>query len=164
MKLHDITAEVLREAVRLYLEEAYKEAEVPAAVKSRLQWPDGADLASIAAGEAFETSPGDAPLEWCERVRLRLGNEGYPFMKFGLDHVPDTDEWVLTVDCHDRKLLDAAGDEERAAVADLIDRNARIKSAIERRWTDAGLPTFERFVRRRLKERGTGGGTEGGET
>jgi cysteinyl-tRNA synthetase len=89
MKLHDITAEVLREAVRLYLEEAYKEAEVPAAVKSRLQWPDGADLASIAAGEAFETSPGDAPLEWCERVRLRLGNEGYPFMKFGLDHVPD---------------------------------------------------------------------------
>ncbi len=152
MKLGDLTREMLDEAVRLYLAEAYEETDVPAAVRARLDWPDEADLEAVLGGDAFERFPREAPPARCERLRLRLGNTCYPFMKLGLDHVPETDEWVLAVDSHDRQLLEAATDEERATVADLIDRNAAIKSAIERRWTEAGLPTFERFVRRRLKE------------
>ena len=152
--LNDIDRAAFEEAVRIYLEEAYGDREPPSRVRERLQWPPGKTLAEIAAEETFERTPPDAPPEACIRLRLRLGNPRYPHMKLGLDRVPETGDWVLTVDCHDQMLTHVAQPAERDAVDAIIQANADIKGRIERRWTAAGLPTFERFIRDRLRGKG----------
>jgi hypothetical protein len=84
-------------------------------------------------------------------------------MKLSVDHVPSSREWVLTVDSHDRLLLAAVDESERPALEALLRRNAEMKTRIERRWNEAGLPTFERYIRGRLAERrGAGEGAAGG--
>jgi hypothetical protein len=151
MLLRDLTRTLLQEAVRLYLEEAYGDAPLPPAVHARLQWPEGETLEALAASEVFELTPDDAAPAACDRIRLRLGNSTYPHMKLGADRIPDTQEWVLAVDSHDRQLLSVVSESERAALEALLRRNNEIKTRIERRWSEAGLPTFERYVRSRLR-------------
>jgi hypothetical protein len=148
--LQDMTRAVLTQAIRVYLEEAYGAAPLPPAVQARLEWGPGATLEELAAAEVFERTPDDLPIEQCDRVRLRLGNREYPHMKLGADRIPDSKEWVLAVDCHDRQLLTVVSESERAALEALLRRNNELKTRIERRWTEAGLPTFERYIRGRL--------------
>ena len=154
--LSDIDRATVEEAVRIYLEEAYGGGEPPPRVHERLEWPEGETLADLVAGDAFERTPREAPPEACTHLRLRLGNPRYPHMKLGLDRVPETGDWVLTVDSHDEMLTEAANPTEREAVDAIIRANADIKGRIERRWTQAGLPTFEQYIRDRLpgKKRG----------
>jgi hypothetical protein len=154
MRLGEITRDILKEAVRLYLKEAYGEAPLPPAVAARLQWPAGETIESLAAAEVFECTPDDTPVSECTRIRLRLGNRGYPHMKLGVDRIPETEDWVLAVDSHDRQLLTVVSESERAALENLLNRNNEIKTRIERRWSEAGLPTFERYVRSRLRSHG----------
>ncbi|MCX5655726.1 MAG: hypothetical protein NTY65_13895 [Planctomycetota bacterium] len=148
--LETFTRAMLEQAVRLYMEEAYGSAPVPAKVQARLAWPAGDSLRQLAAGDAFECVPADVPVDECDRIRLRLGNPKYPHMKLGVDRIPDTGDWVLAVDCHDRQLMAVVQDSERAALEAILRANNELKSRIERRWTDAGLPTFERYIRGRL--------------
>jgi len=151
--LKDISRAAFEEAVRIYLDEVYGPSDPPERVQARLQWPAGETLAEIAAGEVFERAPADVPPEDCRAIRLRLGNPRYPHMKLGLDRVPGTGDWVLTVDCHDRVLVSAASEAEQAVVRELVQCNAAFKGRIERRWAEAGLPTFGRFVRDQLAAR-----------
>ena len=158
MRLDEITRAAFQEAVRIYLEEAYGKEGAPPEVRKRLKWPKGATLKALASGPGapgFERSPADVPLRQCDHIRVRLGNRGYPHMKLSADRVPETDEWVLTVDCHDRDIVGRAPAEQREVLEALFRVNAEVKGRIERRWTEAGLPTFENFIRRRL-------GTQGG--
>jgi len=148
--LEAFTRAMLEQAVRLYMEEAYGSAPVPPKVQKRLAWPAGESLRELAAAEAFERMPADVPVEECDRIRLRLGNPRYPHMKLGMDRIPETGQWVVTVDCHDRQLIVAVQESERAALEALLKTNNELKSRIERRWTEAGLPTFERYIRNRL--------------
>lgn len=153
MALNAFTRTMLEQAVRLFLEEAYGGAPLPAKVQARLAWPAGGEsLEQLAAAEVFERSPADATPAQCDRLRLRLGNPRYPHMKLGVDRVPDTGDWVLVVDCHDRQLMAAASEDERAVLESLIRSNNELKTRIERRWSEAGLPTFERYIRGRLAQ------------
>ncbi|MCX5648974.1 MAG: hypothetical protein NTX40_07755 [Planctomycetota bacterium] len=156
MNLDEITRAMLLDAVRLYLEEAYGDALVPPEVRKRLAWGDGESLADLAAGKEFERTPTDAPTRECRHLRLRLGNRAYPHMKLAVDRIPETDDWVLAVDCHDRHILASVPPDQRGALEALFRENAALKTRIERRWTDAGLPTFERFTRDRLRARKEG--------
>ena len=106
----------------------------------------------------FERTPANVPLDECERIRLRLGNRQYPHMKVGADRIPDTGEWVLTVDSHDRQLLAVVQESERAALDALLRFNADVKTRVERRWSELGLPTFETYIRGRLHRRPDSGG------
>jgi hypothetical protein len=145
------------EAVRVYLEEAYGGSPAPASVRARMANLAGETLEEVARAEAFERVPGDVPPAECERLRLRLGNREYPHMKLGADRIPDSEDWVLAVDCHDRQLMAVAQESERAALEALIRANNDLKTRIERRWTEAGLPTFEQYIRRRLARQGDAG-------
>lgn len=154
VELKDFSRAMLEQAVRLYLEEAYGPAAVPQVVQGRLAWPAGENLETLAAAGAFDRMPADVPPAQAERLRLRLGNARYPHMKFGADRVADSADWVLTVDCHDRQLVAVVQEGERAALEALLRHNNDLKTRIERRWTEAGLPTFERYIRDRLPRRG----------
>jgi hypothetical protein len=72
-------------------------------------------------------------------------------MKLALSRVTDTPDWVLVVDTHDTGLLGLARDADRALLEGLVTRNAELKGRIERRWGEAGLPTFEHYIREQLK-------------
>jgi hypothetical protein len=157
VELKRLSRALLKQAVGIYMEEAYGGGPVPPAVEPRLQWGPGETLEALAAADAFERTPADVPMDECERLRLRLGNRAYPHMKFGADRVPDTGEWVLTVDCHDRQLLAVVQEDERAALEALIRANNDMKGRIERRWTEAGLPTFQGYIRQRLARQGGAG-------
>ena len=154
VNLDEITRERLAEAVRLYLEEAYGESPVPPEVRKRLAWGDGESLADLAAGKEFERTPTDAPTRECRHLRLRLGNRAYPHMKLAVDRIPETDDWVLAVDCHDRHILASVPPDQHGALEALFRENAALKTRIERRWTQAGLPTFENYIRGRMGKRG----------
>lgn len=154
MELKDFSRAMLEQAVRLYLEEAYGPASVPQVVQGRLAWPSGETLEALAAAGAFDRMPADVPPAQADRLRLRLGNARYPHMKFGADRVADSTDWVLTADCHDRQLMAVVQESERAALEALLRHNNDLKTRIERRWTEAGLPTFERYIRDRLPRRG----------
>ena len=158
MELKDFGRSMMETAARLYLAEAYGEA-VPPSTRERLIWPPGEALAELAMAGPFERTPADVPVEECDHIRLRLGNRAYPHMKLGVDRIPDTSDWVLSVDCHDRQLTAVVQESERAALEVLLRHNADTKTRIERRWSEAGLPTFERYIRGRLAAQG---GAEGG--
>ncbi len=161
MELEGFSRQMVDEAIRLYLEEAYGDASPPESVQTRLRLPEGKTLAELAVAEIFERTPVGAPPAECTRIRLRLGNRGYPHMKLGVDRVPGTDEWVLVADCHDGMLPAAAQGAERGAVEAIVRQNAGVKTRIERRWAGAGLPTFERYVRARLSARAEADGPPG---
>ena len=93
MELEGFSRQMVDEAIRLYLEEAYGDASPPESVQTRLRLPEGKTLAELAVAEIFERTPVGAPPAECTRIRLRLGNRGYPHMKLGVDRVPGTDEW-----------------------------------------------------------------------
>ena len=150
MRLADFSRNLLGEAVRIYLEEAYGGRPVPEAVRGRLAWPPGETLADLARDEAFERTPPDAPPVACQRIRLRLGNRVFPHMKLGIDRVSETEDWVLTVDTHDAAVMRLARAGDRAALESLLRTNAALKARIEHRWGEAGLPTFERYIRASL--------------
>ncbi len=154
MRLEDMPRAVLQEAVALYLEEAYGGAPLPGVVEGRLEWPEGATVAEVARGEAFERTPTDVAPEAGRHVRLRLGNRAYPHMKLALDRVPDSGDWVLSVDSHDRMLLVAEGEDASEALRAVVEANTELKVRIERRWAEAGLPTFEQYVHEKLHPKG----------
>ena len=54
MELEGFSRQMVDEAIRLYLEEAYGDASPPESVQTRLRLPEGKTLAELAAAETFE--------------------------------------------------------------------------------------------------------------
>ncbi len=82
-------------------------------------------------------------------MRLRLGQKNYPHMKMLLQPSPDLDEYLFFADSHDRHLFTAV-ESEAQALAALRQANAEITRKIEKQWEQAGLPTFQSYLRRSM--------------
>src|SRR5438105_1534486 len=82
-----VRVDPLRQAVEVYLAQAYPSNEVPEVVRRRLQWPVEADMATLLAHSPFERvsrpGPGRPTI-----FALRLGNTGYPHMKLQVQPWP----------------------------------------------------------------------------
>jgi len=152
VELQDITSELLSRAVELYLAAAYADGEPSEAVRSRAALPEGVRGADLLGDERFERVPPDVPVGEAERINLRLGNARYPHMKLGIDRVSNSRRYVLVVDAHDKHFAAMVQEGERSEYRDLLDYNARLQRQIERAWTEAALPTFERYLRSRLTD------------
>jgi len=152
LKLAEITSELLAQAVTIYLPVAYPGGGWSQVVGERARLPAGRRGAELLADERFERVPPQAPLEQAARFNLRLGNAVYPNMKLGLDRVSQTDEFVLVVDTHDKLLASAIQEGEREKYRALLEHNRRVQEEVERAWTAAGLPTFERYLRCRMTQ------------
>lgn len=144
--LSALRLDVLRRAIALYLAAAYEGGDPPAAVRRRLDWPEGAEPSTLLAGPPFERATPrdhDGPPIYA----LRLGNARYPHMKLQLQPWPNADGFLLSVNTHDQilGLGPAAQDADgyRALQAD----NQRFKERIEEAWDEEKLPTFLRYLR-----------------
>lgn len=133
MRLVDLSVQMLRGALDIYVEVAWK-----GAVGARLPLLEGGAEPVSTVLSLFEDEtprqPGNA-----RRFILRLGNAWYPFMKFVLEEHLILGEFFLAVDTHDQMFRGGFTDE--TALEELRRRNAAVKQEIESRWSARGLPT-----------------------
>ena len=135
----------LRGAIGLYLAIAYPDGPPPEAVRKRLDWPSEGDPDALFTHPPFERvgkSPTGASI-----VALRLGNVRYPHMKLQVQPWDDGQGFLLSVNTHDQVLALDPRSPDAPAFRALQSENQRIKEAIESAWDEAGLPTFNRYLR-----------------
>ena len=135
----------LRGAIDLYLAVAYPDGAIPEAVRKRLDWGAEADPDALLTRPPFEKvgrNPAGAPI-----VALRLGNARYPHMKLQVQPWDAGQGFLLSVNTHDQVSgLDPKAP-DAAAFRALQAENQKTKEAIEAAWDEAGLPTFNRYLR-----------------
>lgn len=136
----------LRRAAKIFLDIAYAGTMAPPEVLKRIEPINAADASQPCRREWFEISSKD---EINPSLRLRLGQKNYPHMKLLLQPSPDLDEYLFFADSHDRHLFTAV-ESEAAALAALRQANAEITRAIEKQWEQAGVPTFQSYLRRAM--------------
>jgi hypothetical protein len=152
VKLEELTSEMLGRAIEIYLRLAYAGSEPSETVRQRAALPAGRRGKELVGEERFERVPAGAAVGEAERYNLRLGNAGYLNMKLGICRVAATEDYVLRVDTHDRQFAAMVQEQENAEYAALIERNRLLANEIERAWSEAGLPTFERYLREQLEK------------
>lgn len=146
MKLAEVSVVMLRRAIEVYLEVAYRNTEPPYNVRAKAALDESGALADTLALDHFEKSP-SAGNGKVTHYLLRLGNDHYPHMKLGLAACAgDDDDFVFIVDTHDRHFhidpdLPGSGEFRKLQLL-----NDEIKQRIERLWEDEGLPTQRRVL------------------
>jgi hypothetical protein len=136
----------VKRAIDIYLSVAYPAgAPIPEAVRRRLEWGVDGDPAATLGHPPFERvgrMPAGTPI-----VALRLGNVQYPHMKIQVQPWDDTQGFLLSVNSHDQVLALDPKSPDVPAFRAIQAENQRIKEAIETAWDEAGLPTFNRYLR-----------------
>jgi hypothetical protein len=154
--LHNLSIDRLRQAVAVYLCLAYPDGEPPEVVRRRLVWDADVDAESVLCKPPFERA-GKSKSTGRNIYALRLGNMRYPHMKLQIQPWPNQAGFMLSVNTHDQVLaLDPAAN-DMPAFRELQAENQRLKESIEQGWDDAGLPTFLRYLREYIQQRGEAG-------
>jgi hypothetical protein len=145
MRLEEISAEMLKKALDIYVASAYEQAPLPLTVKSRVNFIReyaGVGLDSLLGHDVVEriTSGNGSKAVTCYAVRL--GNDQYPHMKLTLLRVTD-DDWRFAVDCHDGAFEVENAHPERPRAQELKACNRDFREKIESLWREADLPTSD---------------------
>lgn len=143
MRLDELTPEMLKKAVKIYVEAAYQRVHMPLAVKSRADIfaeHDGTVMDMLSHDIIEKISSNDASSE-VDAYALRLGNEKYPHMKLMLRR--DGDRYHFEADPHDEHFELESTDPEALKAHELQEHNRKLKEEIETRWREADLPTVE---------------------
>jgi len=152
VKLDDFDSKILSRAIKVYLASAYPSGQVSEAVRERADLASSPDGVALLSDQRFERVPAEATVRKAMRFNLRLGNDRYPHMKLGIDRVSGSEDFVLMVDTHDKHFAKMVQQKELAEYRALLDHNDALKQSIERAWTEAGLPTFENYLRSHLAD------------
>jgi CheY-like chemotaxis protein len=145
MKLSELTPDLFRKALALYLDRAYPGMQPPQRARldtSALVTPQ--DVLALFAREERPVPGGECSSHFV----LRLGNSRYPHMKLALMEFLEPGEWMWAVDTHDRAPI-APASPEYAKWQELRLHNLRVKAEVEAAWRKNGVPTA-RVVQRKL--------------
>jgi CheY-like chemotaxis protein len=145
MKLTELTPELFKKALALYLERAYVGMQPPP--KARIDVSKLKTHADVLALFALEPRPNPG-CESSHHYVLRLGNSRYPHMKMALMEFLEPGEWMWAVDTHDRCPI-APDSPDFAKWQELRLHNLRVKAEVEAAWRKHGIPTA-RVVQRKL--------------
>ena len=138
MRLEELTPEMVRRAVDIYMQYAWPDA---GAAKPRF---DPSTLEGVESlPELFalcesKSSHNEGPL--CARYTLRLGNRDYPFMKFVVQEYLVDEEYFFSVDTHD-DIEVPVDSPDYEKFQEIRRHNSELKHEIEAAWHHAGLPT-----------------------
>jgi CheY-like chemotaxis protein len=88
---------------------------------------------------------------------LRLGNHRYPHMKIAVMEFLEKDEFMWSVDTHDKAPVDP-GSKDWEKWQELRLHNLRLKARIEAAWRRAGVPTARVVARSHAQVTETGDG------
>ncbi|WP_406693511.1 hypothetical protein V5E97_20985 [Singulisphaera sp. Ch08] len=151
-QLQGLRIDILRQALEIYLAQAYSTGSPPEVVRRRLEWPSDVKPAALLTRAPFERvdnpASGGSPI-----YALRLGNLRYPHMKLQIQPWPNEAGFMLSVNTHDQVLAIDPASSDAQAFRDLQAENQRLKEAIEAAWDQAGLPTFLNYLRRYIEDR-----------
>ena len=151
-ELQGLRIDILRQALEIYLTQAYPGGSPPEVVKRRLEWPSDVDPTTLLTRAPFErvgkAAGGGSPI-----YALRLGNLRYPHMKLQVQPWPNDAGFMLSVNTHDQVLAIDPASSDAQAFRDLQAENQKLKEAIETAWDHAGLPTFLSYLRRYIEDR-----------
>lgn len=143
--------EILKTAVRLYIEQAYPSG-APAAVTTKI-----AGIDTVAGGEVPDSFFEPAPALAGNAVALRLGQPLYPNMKLIVEFCGKGEAGgsgaMFRVDAHDMHLHAPPGSPDEEWLKKVRMSNKELGEKIEGAWMAAGLPTFKGFLRKQLEER-----------
>ena len=145
MKLDDITTDMVKQAIEIYVATAYETSPIPVTVKSRLVlFTDytGDDLAGMLSHEVVERVASETGPRTIASYAIRLGNPQYPYMKLTLLRI-GSDDFRFTVDAHDQDFELEPADRDALRAHELQEHNSRLKREIESLWRDAGIPAVE---------------------
>jgi len=150
MKLDELTPELFKKALALYMEHAYVGGmkPPPTARIDTSKLATHADVLALFASEPRPNPGGDLSHHYV----LRLGNSRYPHMKMALMEIIEPGEWMWAVDTHDNVPI-APDSPEFAKWQELRLHNLRVKAEVEAAWRKNGVPTA-RIVQRKLKSVG----------
>ncbi len=138
MKLKDLNTDLLREAVRVYLDIAYEGGEIPEHVMAMANVEDLDSSQHWTDDDRFEVEKSFGIV----RYFLRLGNRYYPHMKLGIVECSGSSgEFVFSADTHDRHFALAADTPGMGEFQNVQKENSRIKKSIESAWRLTGIPT-----------------------
>ncbi len=149
MRLDELTPELFKKALALYLERAYVGMQPPA--KARLDTSGlvtHEDVLKLFSAEQRPNPGGESTHHYV----IRLGNSRYPHMKMALMEFLEPGEWMWSVDTHDRAPI-APDSPDYAKWQELRLHNLRVKAEVEAAWRKNGVPTA-RVVQRRLPKIG----------
>lgn len=150
MSLDDLKADEIVQAIRVFLDHAYKEGKVPANRVHFLSLTPDQPVREILEQSKAESLParsGQDPGGYA----FRIGNAWYPHMKLTVIAYGAPPGYVFGVDTHDMfDLPPNAPDYEE--VQKLRLRNQELGRAIERAWEEVGLPTQNGLLRQFLNE------------
>ncbi len=155
--LQNLRIDVLRQAVAIYMVLSYPEGVLPANVAGRLNWPEEADAEQLLGKPPFEIS-GVNKSTGTPIFALRLGNARYPHMKLQIQPWPNSSGFLLSVNTHDQVLALDPNAQGLPAFKEIQTENQRLKEVIEQAWDDARLPTFLRYLREYIENRGKDAG------
>ncbi len=144
------TTEQIRQAIDLYLAEAYA-CEIPPVVRDRLA-DEGIAPGDYLMSELVERTPNTVELSAVRTFAIRLGNSQYPNMKLRISRLPRRQAYLFIVDAHDEILNAPVGSPDHEPLEALKHHNAAVVQAICAAWDKAGLPTEKNFLREIIKQ------------
>jgi len=152
VKLDEIPSSMLAQAMEIYLQVAYPNGQVPPYVLELAQVDTAKLLRAAFERERVERRSLPGRPEEADKFRWRLGNEGYPHMKLGIERCSEADDFVFVVDTHDRDFPLGSAVLQTPEFGELLHRNSELKRAIEQRWQAAGIPTFSAHLTEYLRK------------
>lgn len=142
-----IPAGVLRQAIGIYIKNAYPAGVIPPAVQQRIDPVAALPEKDFVPEQCFEVMQKDPRL-----LALRLGQPMYPHMKLVIEPNP-SGGYLLRADAHDTHLHAPPGSPDEKFLATLRMMNKDLTEKIEADWVGAGLPTFRHYLREQLEKR-----------
>ncbi len=140
----------LRQAVKIFLDHAYKDASVPPTVTQRIAPLYAVSDDAQVQPQWFETHLQNNRTSYV----LRLGHRTYPHMKLVLEESPDGTGYFFRADAHDRHLHAPQGSEDAKSLEELRRVNLHLVETIEYAWAKERIPTFREYLRQ-VVERST---------
>jgi len=152
LKLDEIPSSMLARAIEIYLPAAYPNGRIPPYVLELARVDAEKPLRAALERDRVERRFLPGKPEAADKFRWRLGNEDYPHMKLGIERCSEADDFVFVVDTHDRDFPLGSSVLQTPEFGELLHHNSEVKREIERRWQEAGIPTFSAHLTEYLRK------------
>jgi len=152
LDLDNLTPDMLRQALAIYLREAWPDG-LPEEVRDQVRLPAEGGLPEILRRSAFERVSLAEDDSRPDIYKLNIGSHTSPLMKFCVKRVSMSETFLFNVDIHDLYLCRPDGEEteeERAS----REASEGLKRRVEELWGEAGLPTFLKYMEEYLEGEG----------
>ena len=141
----------IRLAVEIYIRHAYS-GQAPEIVQHLMPKYENFNPEQWIMGDMVEREPADSTPQTMRWASFRLGNIFYPNMKFRISRVPNSGDFVFSVDSHDAILQAEPGSDDYAMLEELKSENAKLVKTITEDWDKASLPTERNYMRHKIQQ------------